>query len=126
MTFTYDMVHILPGYPKQASNEANIILLAFYLHLPHGFSENSIVTKDVLKDIVMDGSSNIGKSVGGDILSVDPLPSTSEQLEEGNGDKGSDEQSKPTNVIIGASVGGILVLVIIAAALVGCKKSNRY
>ena len=120
------MVHILPGYPKQASDDANIALLAFYLHLPHRHSGNSIVTKDVLKEIVMNGSSNIGKSVGGDIISVDPLPFTTEQLEEGNGDKRSDEQSKPTNVIIGASVGGVLALVIIAAVLVGCKKSNRY
>ena len=120
------MVHILPGYPKQAPDDAAITLLAFYVHLPHKVSENSIVTSEVLKDIVMDRSSNIGESVGGDIVSAGPLPSTTEQLEGGNEGKGSDEQSKPTNVIIGASVGGALLLVIVAVVLVRCKKSNRY
>ena len=48
--FTIDMVHILPGYPKSSTANPSITLLAFYLQLPQGFS-NNIVDKDVLKHI---------------------------------------------------------------------------
>ena len=116
--FTADMVQILPGYPKQSDDSPGVILLAFYLSLPQGISESSIVPETVLSKIVMDHKENIQTSIGGEILSADPLPSDKEELNDG--------QSKPLNVIIGASLGGGLLLIIIVAALFGCKKAGRY
>ncbi|KAL9986059.1 hypothetical protein ACROYT_G000125 [Oculina patagonica] len=119
MVFTSDMVHILSGYPKQSLKNPVIALLAFYLQLPQGFS-NNIVNRDVLIEIVESDKSSIEESMGGTILSVQPLPIT-----DTSGVK-EDKKSKPTSVIIGASVGGVLLLVIIAASVFGCKKSSRF
>ena len=126
MSFSYDMVHILPGYPLQSPDNPDVALLAFYLSLPQGFSNNTVVTKDVLQDIVKTDNATIGRSVGGTVVSVEPLPSTTEKLQDTNEDGESDDKSKPTNVIIGTSVGGVLFFVIVIAVFVGCKKSNRY
>ena len=119
--FTVDMVHILPGYPKQSDETPVVVLLAFYLSLPRGISESSIVSERVLRDIVISHKENIQESIGGEILSVNRLPSGTERVKENDG------KSKPitTNVIIGASVGGGVLLIIIAAVLIACKKSNR-
>ena len=119
--FTVDMVHILPGYPKQSDETPGLVLLAFYLSLPRRISESSIVSERVLRDIVISHKENIQESIGGEILSVNRLPSGTERVKENDG------KSKPitTNVIIGASVGGGVLLIIIAAVLIGCKKSNR-
>ena len=124
--FTADMVQILPGYPKQSDDSPGVILLAFYLSLPRGISESSVVPQTVLSKIVMDHQEKIQASIGGEILSADPLPSDTEELNEGEVDKENDGQWKPHNVIIWASSGGGLLLIIIAAALIGCKKAGRY
>ena len=123
--FTVDMVHILPGYPKQSAETPGVVLLAFYLSLPRGISESSIVSERVLHDIVISHKENIQESIGGEILSVNRLPSATERVNNEESDKGNDGKSKPTNVIIGASVCGGVLLIIIAAVLIGCKKSNR-
>ena len=120
------MVYILPGYPKQSDDPAEVVLLAFYLSLPQGISERSIVPEAALHKIVMGHKDDIETSIGGEISSVDPFPSGTEQLEDEESDKENDGKSKPTNVIIGASVGGGLLLIIIAAVLIGCKKTDRY
>ncbi|CAH3183376.1 unnamed protein product [Porites lobata] len=126
VTFTADMVHILPGYPKQSHDSPGVVLLAFYLSLPQGTSESSVVSGSILHDIVMDHKENIQTSFGGEISSVDPFPSATEVLKNEESDEGNGGKSKPTNVIIGASVGGGLLLIIIAAVLIGCKKSDRF
>ena len=126
VNFTADMVHILPRYPKQSDDPTGVILLAFYLSLPQGISESNIVPERVLHGIVMGHKENIQTSIGGEITSVGPFPSGTEQLKDEESDKGNDGKSKLTNVVIGASVGGGLLLIIIAAVLVGCKKTNGY
>ncbi|KAL9986060.1 hypothetical protein ACROYT_G000127 [Oculina patagonica] len=118
--FTSDMVHILSGYPKQSPDDPLITLLAFYLQLPQGFSEK-IVDKDVLIDIVESDVSSIEGSIGGTISSVQPFPLTDTPT----ADEGNDGQTKPTSVIIGASVGGALLLVLIGLFVLGYKKSSR-
>ncbi|KAL9986055.1 hypothetical protein ACROYT_G000121 [Oculina patagonica] len=117
MVFTSDMVHILPGYPKQSPDNPAITLLAFYLQLPQDFSDN-IVDKHVLIDIVKSDVSSIEGSIGGTISSVQPLFTTTDSTEE------SDGESKPMSAIIGACVGGVLFLVIVIALLLACKRSN--
>ena len=120
MIFTSDMVHILPDYPKQSPSDPQIALLAFYIQHPQGFSDSAI-KRDVLKAIVESDTSSIGGSVGGTILSVQPLISTTEPTEE------SDEEPKSKNaIIIGASVGGaILILIVVAIVLLRFKGRKR-
>ena len=113
------MVHIFPGYPKRSTAIPSITLLAFYLQLPQGFS-NNIVDKEVVKAIVESDESNIGKSVNGTITSVQPLISTTETTEE------SDEEPKPMNaIIIGASVGGVILGIVILIALLYRFKGRK-
>ena len=120
MVFTSDMVHILPTYPKKSPDDPTITLLAFYLQLPQGFSD-SVVNKDVLLAIVESDKASIERSMGGAILSVQPL--TSIDTPEINDE--SEEESKPTGVIIGASLGAVLLLIIIGTVVWACKRSNR-
>ena len=120
------MVHILPGYPNQSDDPPGVILLAFYLSFPQGISESNIVPERVLHGIVMGHKENIQTSIGGEITSVGPLSSGTEQLKDKESDKGNGGKSKLSNVIIAASVGGGLLLIIIAAVLIGCKKTDRY
>ena len=116
--FTSDMVHILPGYPKKSTDNPSITLLAFYLQLPQGFSDD-IVDKDVLKAIVKSEETSIERSVGGTIVSVQPLIATTETTEE------SDEESNPQiTIIVGASV-GVVVLVVLIALLFRFKRKKR-
>ena len=124
MTFSREMVHILPGYPKQSPNDPEDAMLAFYLSLPEGLSKTTVVNKDVLMDIVKSDKASIGGSLNSTIVSVDPVPSSSQKLEDGN--KNNENESKPAVAIIGASVGGVLFIVLIAVLFVGCKRSNRY
>jgi len=126
MTFSNNMVHILPGYPMQSPDDPDVALLAFYLSFPHGLSNSAVVNKDVLKDIVKIEKSTIGGTIGGTIVSVDTLPSTTKQLEDKNESDRNDDKSNPNPIIIFASLGGVSFVVVIAALLLGCKRINRY
>jgi len=129
MAFSGNMVHIIPGYPMQSPEDDRTALLAFYLQLPEGFSEN-VVPKDVLVDIVNSNMSSIGRSMNGTILSVQSLIISSPDTFQGEQtDEESDEGSKPknaTSAIIGASIGGVLFfLIIVALVLIFKKNQNR-
>lgn len=128
MKFSHEMVHILPGYPMQSKDDPGIAIVAFYVHLPDGAARGAVVRGDVLKDIVENEKDKIGESMDSTVVSAQPLPSTTETLEDTNKDKdnGNEGKSGPTNVITGASIGGGVLFVIIAALLLGWKKSNRY
>ena len=135
MVFTGDMVHILPGYPMQSPDDPQITLLAFYLQMPKGMSD-SVVHKDALKAIVKSNMSSIEETMESTILSVVPLPSTTETSEptlkrgtdafkgEEENEESDDSESKSTKTIIGASIGGVLFVLVIIAVVVGYKKTN--
>ena len=113
------MVHILPGYPKESADNPSITLLAVYLQLPQGFS-GDIVNKDVLKAIVESNEQSIGGSVGGTILRVQPLISTSETTKE------TDDKPKSKNaIIIGLCVGGAILVLILIAIFLHFKRRKR-
>lgn len=117
--FASDMVNILPGYPKKSTDNSSITLLAFYLQLPQGFSDD-VVDKDVLKAIVESKVQSIEGSLGGTIVSIQPLIVTTETTEKG------DKESKPQNaVIIGASVGVAILVVVMIALLFRFKRRKR-
>ena len=121
-------MHIIPGYPMQSPENDRIALLAFYLQLPEGFSENA-VPKDVLIDMVNSNMSSIGGSMNGTILSVQSLVTSSPDASKGEqSDDESDEGSKlksATSVIIGASIGGVLFFLLIVALVLTFKKSQN-
>ena len=122
------MVHIIDGYPIQSPENDCITLLAFYLQLPEGFSEN-VVPKDALIDIVNSNMSSIGGSMNGTILSVKSLlTSTPDTFKGEQKDEESDEESqskRATCAIIGASIGGVLFFLIIVALILTFKKSQN-
>ena len=125
MAFSGNMVHIMPGYPMQSPEDTRIALLAFYLQLPEGFPDN-VVSKDVLIDIVNSNMSSIGRSMNGTILSVKSLLTTTpgtfsgEQTDDETGEK-SETKNAPS-AIIGASVGGVLFLIVIVLIILTFKK----
>lgn len=125
MAFSGNMVHIMPGYPMQLPEDTRIALLAFYLQLPEGFPDN-VVSKDVLIDIVNSNMSSIGGSMNGTILSVKSLLTTTpgtfngEQTDNETGEKS--EPKNATSPIIGASVGGLLFLIVIVLIILTFKK----
>ena len=119
IVFTSEMVHILPGYPKPSPDDPEVALLAFYIQQPQGFSKAAI-KKEVLKAIVESDTSRIEESVGGTILSVQPLISTPEPR------KGSEEESDPqSGIIIGVCVGGVVLVVIIISLVLLFKRKKR-
>ena len=121
MVFTSDMVQILPGYPKQSSDDPSITLLAFYLQLPQGSSDN-IVNKDALTAIVESDMSRIGTSMGGTILSVQPLSTNRDITAEENDDK---SKAAFTIVILGAIGAAVSFLVVVVALMFAYKRRER-
>lgn len=127
MAFSGNMVHIMPGYPMQSPEDTRIALLAFYLQLPEEFPDN-VVSKDVLIDIVNSNMSSIGGSMNGTILSVKSLLTTTpatfngEQTDDETGEKS--EPKNATSAIIGASVGGVLFLIVIVLIILTFKKGR--
>ena len=126
MKFSTNMIHILQGYPKHSPEDFPVVLLAFYLSLPKALANSNVVKKGVLIDIIKNHMPSIEGSLGGTIMSVEPLPFTTENLEDTNEGNNSSNESKPTSIIIGTLVGGVLLFVVIATLLMGWKRRNRY
>ena len=127
MMFSRDMVHILPGYPKLSPDDPKVAMLAFYVRFHQGLSKTTVVIKkDVLMDIVKSDLSRIEESMDGTIISVKPMVSSPDKLQNANEDLRSDGLSQNTMLIVGASIGGAVFVAIITALLVGLyKRRNR-
>ena len=120
VTFSEDRVHILPGYPRQVFHDPPTALLAFFLQFPRRISED-FVQKDVVKAIIESDVSSVEEPLGGTIMSVQPLISTTVASSEGD-DKST---SISTGAIIGICVALILLAVIFVAIVLYCKRGNR-
>ena len=119
IVFTSDRIHILPGYPKESTDNPLITLLALYLQFPQE-SPDDIVDKDFLKAILQSNKQSIGESVGGTISSVQPLVSTTETTEK------SDEEPKSNHaIIIGVCVGGVILVAILVTVFLHFKRRKR-
>ena len=117
--FTSNTVHILPDYPKQSPDDPQIALLAFYIQQPQGYW-NAAIKKEVLKAIVESDASSIEGLVGGTILSVQPLISTTETTKE------SDEGTNSKNTIIkGVSVVFVIFILILVALVLRFNGMKR-
>ncbi|XP_068681838.1 cubilin-like isoform X2 [Montipora foliosa] len=120
MTFSPDMVHILPGYPKKSSDDPNVAMIAFYLSLPRESSQSIAVGKDVLTNIVKSNMPSIGRCLGSSIVAVEPLNSPLQEFPT-NDDKIREFTAAK---IIGASLfGGLFLVIIILVRFV--KKKRR-
>ncbi|XP_068730010.1 cubilin-like isoform X3 [Montipora capricornis] len=119
-TFSPDMVHILPGYPKKSSDDPNVAMIAFYLSLPRESSQSIAVGKDVLTNIVKSNMPSIGRCLGSSIVAVEPLNSPLQEFPT-NDDKIREFTAAK---IIGASLfGGLFLVIIILVRFV--KKKRR-
>ena len=76
LIFLPDMVHILPGYPKQSSEDPKDTLIAIYLSFPVVLSQSTMVCKEILTNIVKSNMSSIGRSMRGSIVGTEPLNSS--------------------------------------------------
>ena len=117
MIFSPDMVHILPGYPKQAPEDPQVSRIAFYLSLPTEISQSTVVSKDILTTIVERNMQSIGRSMDSSIVSVEPLssPSTNEF-------RTNEPEGNHTGAIAGGVVGGCLLLVVGALLVIYLRK----
>ena len=124
MIFSSDMVHIIDGYPKPSPDNPAIALLGFYLQVPKGFSDK-VVNKNVLTAIVKSDEKSIERSIGATIVNVRPLNPITKRPDYGTTDKHSDEESKPTSAIVGATVAGVLLVTVIGVLLVVLRRKKR-
>ncbi|XP_044163211.1 uncharacterized protein LOC122947728 [Acropora millepora] len=117
MLFSPDMVHILPGYPKQAPEDPKISRIALYVSLPPEISQSTVVSKDILTTIVERNMQSIGRSMDSSIVSVEPLssPSTNEF-------RTNEPEGNHTGAIAGGVVGGCLLLVVGALLVIYLRK----
>ncbi|KAJ7374270.1 hypothetical protein OS493_007352 [Desmophyllum pertusum] len=115
--FTEDQVHILPGYPKQISQDPLLATLAFYLQFPPG-SSTDIIKKGILVSIVKGSLADISSSINGNISSVQTLfaetttPQTTSVTPTRPTEK--DNSNIKNYIIAGSVAGGLLVIIVVA------------
>ena len=117
MVFSPDMVHILPGYPKQSPEDLEVTMIAFYLSLPPGISQGTVVSKDMLTTVVERNMQSIGRSIDSSIVSVKPSSSPPK-----NEFRTNESEGNHTGAIAGGVVGGCLLLVVGALLVVYLRK----
>lgn len=124
MVFSRNMVHILPGYPKQSPEDPKVTMVAFYLSLPPKVSQVTVVPKDTLTIIVERNIRSIGRSMDSFIVSVKPLSLTAKEFQTNNY-KRNKLGANHTAAIVGGAVGGCLFLVVIVVLLRAYGRRKR-
>ena len=115
--FTEDQVHILPGYPKQISEDPLLASLAFYLQFPPGTSSVDAIKKDILVSIVKGSLADISSSINANISSVQTLfadVSTSLPTTVASTRPTEKDDSNMKYIIAGSVAGGLLLIIVIA------------
>ncbi|KAL9953601.1 hypothetical protein ACROYT_G041044 [Oculina patagonica] len=129
--FTEDQVHILPGYPKQISEDPLLAILAFYLQFPPGTSGDDAIKKDALVAIVKGSLADISNSINANISSVQTLiaetstatPTTS--VASTRPTEKDDSSSKMKYIIAGSVAGGVLLIIVIVVIVWRCSKPKN-
>ncbi|KAL9953581.1 hypothetical protein ACROYT_G041023 [Oculina patagonica] len=131
MIFTEDQVHILPGYPKQISEDPLLANLAFYLQFPPGTSSDDAIKKDALVAIVKGSLADISNSINANISSLQTLfaetstvTSTTSVASTRPTEK-DDSNSKMTYIIAGSVAGGVLLIIVIVVIVWRCSKPKN-
>ena len=124
IVFSPSMVHILPGYPKQSPKDPKNAMLAFCLSLPSEISQGSVVSKEILTSVIKSNMTSIGGSMNVSIVSADAFKSSPSAAFQSNKDRSNKSEANRT-FIVGGSVGGSLLIVLIAVLLVVYKRNRR-
>ena len=112
--YTADQVHLLPGYPSNASGS---LLVAFYVQQPLGiFIGNiSVLPANTVLDIIRMYKSELESAIGANISDVKalftPTMSTTER---------EIEQSSGNNwkwIVVGVSIGVVVIILIIGVVV---------
>ncbi|XP_068732482.1 uncharacterized protein [Montipora capricornis] len=125
--FTDDQVHILPGYPKQLSQDPPLASLAFYLQFPPG-SSNEVMNRHSLVSIVTGSLANISRSVNGNISAVEMLlaESTPAKIVTEPTQLTKKESSHTLiNIIAGCIAGGLLLIIVVSVLICICKHPEK-
>ena len=127
MVFSRNMVHILPGYPKQSPEDPKVTMVAFYLSLPPKVSQLqvTVVPKDTLTIIVESNIASIGRSMDSFIVSVEPLSLPAKEFQT-NDYKKNKPVANHMAAIVGGVVGGCLFIVVIVILLRTYVRRKRY
>ena len=114
--FTDDQVHILPGYPKQLSQDPPLASIAFYLQFPPG-SSNDVMNKHTLVSIVTGSLLDISRSINGKISTVETLfpESTPANIVTEPTQLNKKESSHTRIYIIAGCIAGGLLLIIVVS-----------
>ena len=123
-------MHILPGYPKQISDNPLLASLAFYLQFPPGTSSGDAIKKDSLVSIVKGSLADISNSINGNISSVQTLVETSTTTPTtpvaSSQPTEKDDSDNKKYIIAGCVVGGVLLVIVIAAVIAWkCNKPKN-
>ncbi len=124
--FTVDQVHILPGFPKQISDDPLLASLAFYLQFRPGTSHDNVVSKYILVLIVKGSLADISNSINANISSVQTLfgdTSTSSVAPTLPTDK--DDSDTKIHIIAGSVAGGLFIIIVAAVITLRCSKLRK-
>lgn len=121
--FTENQVHILPGYPKQISQDPLLATLAFYLLSPPGLS-SEVINKGTLVSIVKGSLAEISSSVNGNISRVETLftETTATTSVTPTREAPKADSNSIYYIIAGSLAGGLLLIIV--AAIVAWKCSQ--
>ena len=121
--FTENQVHILPGYPKQISQDPLLATLAFYLLSPPGLS-SEVINKGTLVSIVKGSLAEISSSINGNISRVETLFTETTPTASLTSTREPEEADSNTiyYIIAGSLAGGLLFIIL--AVIIVCKCSH--
>lgn len=125
--FTENQVHVLPGYPKQLSQDPLLASLAFYLQFPPGFS-NDVLNKHALVSIVTGSLADISRSFNGNISTVETLfaePTPVTLVTEPTGPTEKESSNTMVYVIVGSMAGGLILIIVVAVIARKCKAPKK-
>ena len=125
MVFYPNMVHILPGYPKQSPEDSKVAMIALFLSLPPEVSQGTILSKDILATVITKNMSSIGKSLNGSIVSVYPMSPLPRKVPTNDLNNSEAVRMVIVGAIIGICLFVVVVVVVIAATWMVYKKSKR-
>ncbi|XP_074618589.1 uncharacterized protein LOC141877470 isoform X2 [Acropora palmata] len=123
--YTAEHVHLLPGYPSNASGSLKL-QIAVYVQQPQGmFLTNvSVLPSKTLLTIILQHKSELGASIGAIILDAEVLfkpttsPPTSSQTED-------TDSGYSGWLLIAACLGAVVILVVIILAICILRRRNR-
>ena len=112
--YTADQVHLLPGYPSNASGSLQV---AFYIQQPLGLfiGDQAVLPRDILMRIVKAHKSALGTVIGANISDVEALfkPSASPTSRGPTAGPAEPSSNDWKWIAIGVSVGVVVIILVV-------------